>query len=103
LFEKKEEADDQKTIDAVSEAKSGAQGWFGGTTDDVKSEAKDIQKKAGKSIEVAQSARNSASSLILEEKADHIEAAIEVIPNKTSSHSPSLLWWLEQNFPFNFA
>lgn len=38
----------QKTSDAISGATSGAQGLIGGVTDDAKSGAKDIQKKAGK-------------------------------------------------------
>lgn len=38
----------QKTTDAISGATSGAQGLIGGITDDAKSGAKDIQKKAGK-------------------------------------------------------
>lgn len=42
-------AEDQvkKTTDAISGATSGAQGLIGGVTDDAKSGAKDIQKKAG--------------------------------------------------------
>jgi hypothetical protein len=38
----------KKTTDAISGATSGAQGLIGGITDDAKSGAKDIQKKAGK-------------------------------------------------------
>lgn len=43
-------AEDQvkKTTDAISGATSGAQGLVGGLTDDAKSGAKDVQKKAGK-------------------------------------------------------
>lgn len=43
-------AEDQvkKTTDAISGATSGAQGLISGVTDDTKSGAKDIQKKAGK-------------------------------------------------------
>lgn len=42
-------AEDQvkKTTDAISGATSGAQGLIGGITDDAKSGAKDVQKKAG--------------------------------------------------------
>lgn len=43
-------AEDQvkKTTDAISGATSGAQGLIAGATDDAKSGAKDVQKKAGK-------------------------------------------------------
>jgi hypothetical protein len=44
----------QKTSDAISGATSGAQGLIGGLTDDAKSGAKDIQKKAGEFAGVAQ-------------------------------------------------
>lgn len=73
-------AEDQvkKTTDAISGATSGAQGLIGGLTDDAKSGAKDVQKKAGEIKHFSATPQSLFIwKLFLDQKADSIEASIE--------------------------
>lgn len=71
-------AEDQvkKTTDAISGATSGAQGLIGGITDDAKSGAKDVQKKAGERADCF-ALRFSSFEIFSGDKADSIESSIE--------------------------